>query len=251
MLCLRGDGHEQRRRAVIDRSAHIRAQPDQLPHLRLVALLSSQPYYSFFLGHRFFCRNTDILSHTDILLTGMVELVRIQRSCIGALQFASAKNKRFNQETLRSTLGKKDRREGVMTVYERVFRTKTSTRGMSGSRAQARKLSKSGGELERTNTLVDLIQSNGMYNKLVEGCFEHYPTAKGIGTFDPKLQKMENINDWTVFDDIMCRQIQQHQHFTLMKYRLVTLSTTPRFELYYMSLSRGQLVGFTISAEPG
>lgn len=141
------------------------------------------------------------------------------RSCIGALQFASAKNKKFNQETLKSTLGKKDKREGVMTVYEKVFRTTTSTRGKTGAKARQRKLSKAGGELERTNTLLDLIHSCGNYNKVVEGCFEHYPTAKGIGTFDPKLQKMVNINDWTVFDDIISRQISQNQHFTLMKYR--------------------------------
>jgi chromosome transmission fidelity protein 18 len=147
------------------------------------------------------------------------------RSCIGALQFASAKNKRFDQEVLATTLGKKDMREGIGAVWDKVFRTSTASNinrkgaATSGGRNRLGKLSKSNADLQRSMRLLDVIHANGQYDKMLEGCFEHYCKAKGIGTFDPKLEKLEKINEWTVFNDVVSQQINAHQHFTLMKYK--------------------------------
>jgi len=56
-------------------------------------------------------------------LTALCELTSGDiRSCISTLQFASSRSKKFDFGTLEATLGRKDKKTSVLTVFDRIFR---------------------------------------------------------------------------------------------------------------------------------
>lgn len=142
------------------------------------------------------------------------------RSCISTLQFAAAKTKRITMDDLSNVNGSKDREVNVFTVYDRIFhRPKPSTI----ARASKKKVSRGAEEDDERRTspqdaLLELVQANGDYSKITEGCFENYLTLKGLQTFDPNLNKITTVNQWACFNDEMQHAVTSKQYFGLTRY---------------------------------
>eukprot|EP00039_Didymoeca_costata_P029228 m.23738 g.23738 ORF g.23738 m.23738 type:complete len:922 (-) comp7536_c0_seq1:1909-4674(-) len=133
------------------------------------------------------------------------------RACIGLLQFTSSKTKIFNIDTLNTSLGRKDRKGTVASVFDRIFRRpRTSSRNTHVD--SNKKINGS------SSSVLDAIQNNGEFDKILEGCFENYTNLRGVGTFDPHLSKMNRVNEWTVFADVVNSHIQKTQNYALMAY---------------------------------
>ena len=142
------------------------------------------------------------------------------RSCISTLQFTAGHTRLFNMEALSQTTGQKDREVSIFSVYDRVFRqpSKPQLRGRRSSSADVVLGDDGGAIASSASKLLDLVQTNGQYHKILQGCFHNYLGVRGIGTYDPSLSKVAAVADWTCFHDGLEHTIAKNQAFALMRY---------------------------------
>ena len=65
------------------------------------------------------------------------------------------------------------------------------------------------------NRLAFEIQASGDYDKVVQGCFEHYPNLKPL---DASLQNLNRMHDWLAYYDRVSTKVNEDQDYELMAY---------------------------------
>ncbi|PWN50508.1 P-loop containing nucleoside triphosphate hydrolase protein [Violaceomyces palustris] len=157
------------------------------------------------------------------------------RSCLNALEFAKAKDIRLTEGEIRNaSIGIKDTGTSVHKVWELLFRTqnrkakdKATFKGLQTRQTEASTPWNSGnaGETKKASEvmidspnenlyrLVHEIQSCNEYEKLAQGCFEHYPSLR---TSDDGWKRFERVHDWLDFGQNLHQKIWSGGHYELM-----------------------------------
>ncbi len=65
------------------------------------------------------------------------------------------------------------------------------------------------------NRLAFDVQACGDYDKVVQGCFEHYPNLKPL---DASLHNVNRMHDWLAYYDRVSTQVNEEQDYELMAY---------------------------------
>ena len=159
------------------------------------------------------------------------------RSCLSTIQFSSGKDKTFGMENVNS-MGEKDRKVGVYSVFDQIF-TKRDT-GAKKSTKRRRIMDGKGGLVLQTSSqaLLSSIYSNNEYDKLLEGCFNNYLSIRGLSSFDPMMDKVLEVSEWLGFTAQIDNSIRKTMAMTLKGY--VPYCVTA-FHQKYASSSRQEL----------
>lgn len=63
--------------------------------------------------------------------------------------------------------------------------------------------------------LAFMAQACGEYDRLVQGCFEHYPNLKPL---DPSFRNICRLHDWVAYYDRLSGKVAENMEFELMAY---------------------------------
>lgn len=161
---------------------------------------------------------TERLSASSRALSLLVELSQGDiRSCLNALQLAQLKQLRGNDgESVEITEhdiralgsgGIKDGSTNLQSVWSALFKTPTP-------KERARKTAPYEGSA-LTQHLVSLVQSSGDHNRILQGCFEHYPNLHFI---DDGWWRIRSILTWMDWGSEMQDRAFSNGLFDLMGY---------------------------------
>ena len=164
------------------------------------------------------------------------------RSCLNALEFAKTKNIALTESAVKSaSIGIKDTGGTVHKAWEMLFRRQNRKQAAASSmkganahatdaegspwnssrKASAQELSCDGKEKQKDFALIDTPQENvnriiheviscNEYDKLAQGCFEHYPTLRAA---DGGWKRYRQVHDWLHFgQSISTRAWSQGNH---------------------------------------
>ena len=133
------------------------------------------------------------------------------RSCLNALEFAKTKNMTLTETAVRTAaVGIKDTGTTLNRVWEMLFRTQTRKEKVkSSTRATDREaaLWAQGKQRQNDVAMVDTPQENvnrliheitscNEYERLAQGCFEHYPLLRAA---DDGWQRYHKAHEWLHF----------------------------------------------------
>ncbi|XP_067626216.1 chromosome transmission fidelity protein 18 homolog [Eurosta solidaginis] len=143
------------------------------------------------------------------------------RCCISTLQFFNAQKKALTlQDVLNTSLGQKDRQQGLFDVWGAVFRIQRPRKQLEKS-----KHSENSEEIEitmsdmstttRVRNVLDVVHRGGDYERLTQGVFENYLHQKMP---DPNLNAVVEATKWFSFTDAVQHQINHLQNYTVYPY---------------------------------
>ncbi|PWN44307.1 P-loop containing nucleoside triphosphate hydrolase protein [Ceraceosorus guamensis] len=116
------------------------------------------------------------------------------RSCLNALQLAKAQGNTLEASQVRDKEGNglavKDGGSSTAKVFELLFRTPTP-------KERARGVGAKDGH-ETMSRIVDEVTSCGEQERLLHGCFEHYPTLRLV---DDGFLRFKKIHDWMAWNE--------------------------------------------------
>ncbi|KAJ9125621.1 hypothetical protein QFC22_000583 [Naganishia vaughanmartiniae] len=141
-------------------------------------------------------------------LTRLAEMTNSDvRSCLNTLQFMKSRSLEITEKTLRqSSIGMKDSGASLNVVWHNLF-VPVSTKGKRKENGV--------GKDSYVNRLAFEVQSCGDQDKVVQGCFEHYPNLKPL---DHSLANVSKAHEWVHFYDRLHQRILSSQEFELMAY---------------------------------
>ena len=169
------------------------------------------------------------------------------RSCLNALEFAKTKNIALTEAAVKSaSIGIKDTGGTVHKAWEMLFRRQNrkqaAASSMKGANAQAtngdaspwnssrkasaQQLTSDGKEKQKDFNLIDTPQENvnriihevtscNEYDKLAQGCFEHYPTLRAA---DGGWKRYRQVHDWLHFGQSITSRAWSHGNFELLAF---------------------------------
>ncbi|GAA5794914.1 hypothetical protein HPULCUR_000262 [Helicostylum pulchrum] len=142
------------------------------------------------------------------------------RSCLNTLQYIKGKSPVFTKEMIASSgAGTKDMGQSLFSIWKDIFSAPNARYRNSASRADF-----------DTNKYVDrlysTVMSSGDIDRIMQGCFESYPSMK---FHDVALQKFCQMSEWLQFYDTMDKRISAHFEFGLYKYLPYPLINFHRF----------------------
>ncbi|KAG9063033.1 hypothetical protein KI688_004633 [Linnemannia hyalina] len=172
------------------------------------------------------------------------------RSCLNTLQFiknksrASAKLAATQTSSRRtgtdggdgltvealtkSTIGRKDLNKSLFSVWEEIFQATYARKTRS-----ALKVMEDGREglvKDDNNTyvsrMVSIVQTNGDYDKLMQGCFENYPT---MIFHDVAMNKVVENTEWLAFYDQLNFKVTANFEYEVGGYMAYALANYHRF----------------------
>ncbi|KAG0219745.1 hypothetical protein BGX33_001062 [Mortierella sp. NVP41] len=175
------------------------------------------------------------------------------RSCLNTLQFIknksraseklaasqSATNKTGNNsggskggltvEALsKSTIGRKDQNKSLFSVWEEIFQATYARKTRSALKVMEE--GREGLVKDDNNTyvsrMVSVIQTNGDYDKLMQGCFENYPT---MVFHDVAMSKVVEMTDWVAFYDQLNYKVSSNFEYEVGGYMAYALASFHRF----------------------
>ncbi|CBQ73206.1 related to CTF18-Chromosome Transmission Fidelity factor [Sporisorium reilianum SRZ2] len=167
------------------------------------------------------------------------------RSCLNALEFAKTKNIALTEAAVKSaSIGIKDTGGTVHKAWEMLFRRQNrkqaATSSMKGAnahasdgdaspwnssrKASAQELTSDGKERQKDFNLIDTPQENvnriihevtscNEYDKLAQGCFEHYPTLRAA---DGGWKRYRQVHDWLYFGQSISTRAWSHGNYELL-----------------------------------
>ncbi|KAK8861703.1 hypothetical protein IAR55_002526 [Kwoniella newhampshirensis] len=150
----------------------------------------------------------EMLSADLRVLTTLVDVTSGDvRSCLNTLQFIKSKSSAVTDEAIRSSsVGLKDSGTTLQSVWNSLFiplaaKQRRKTSGIDDGRYVDR--------------LSFAVQACGDYDKVVQGCFEHYPNLKPI---DASLGNLCKVHDWLGYYDRLATKVGEGQEWDLMGY---------------------------------
>ncbi|KAF9361013.1 hypothetical protein BGX26_006565 [Mortierella sp. AD094] len=171
------------------------------------------------------------------------------RSCLNTLQFIKNKSKTgalsatststdriggergdshgqgLTLETLnRATIGHKDQNKSLFSVWEELFQAPYARKTRS-----ALKVMEEGRDNDSKtyiSRMVSMIQTNGDYDKLIQGCFENFPT---MIFHDVAMSKVVECTDWLAFYDQLNSKITSNFEYEVGGYIAYALVNFHRF----------------------
>ncbi|KAJ9109280.1 hypothetical protein QFC21_000609 [Naganishia friedmannii] len=176
------------------------------PFARIVRFKKAQP--SLIVNRlRQICEKERVKADTRGL-TRLAEMTNSDvRSCLNTLQFMKSRSLEITEKTLRqSSIGMKDSGASLNVVWHNLF-VPVSTKGKRKENGV--------GKDSYVNRLAFEVQSCGDQDKVVQGCFEHYPNLKPL---DHSLANVSRAHEWLHFYDRMHQRILSSQEFELMAY---------------------------------
>ncbi|KAF9965913.1 hypothetical protein BGZ70_003817 [Mortierella alpina] len=100
----------------------------------------------------------------------------------------------------KATIGRKDQSKSLFSVWEELFQAPYARKSRSALKVMEE--GREGLVKDDSNTyvsrMVSLIHTNGEYDKLVQGCFENYPS---MVFHDVAMSKVVECGDWLAFYD--------------------------------------------------
>ncbi|KAF9546441.1 hypothetical protein EC957_009790 [Mortierella hygrophila] len=172
------------------------------------------------------------------------------RSCLNTLQFIKNKSRASTKlaatqtsshrtgtdggggltvEALtKSTIGRKDLNKSLFSVWEEIFQATYARKTRS-----ALKVMEDGREglvKDDNNTyvsrMVSIIQTNGDYDKLMQGCFENYPT---MIFHDVAMNKVVENTEWLAFYDQLNFKVSANFEYEVGGYMAYALANYHRY----------------------
>jgi chromosome transmission fidelity protein 18 len=143
------------------------------------------------------------------------------RSCLNVLQLAKLRSLRklagsgrsdglvevTEAEIREAGVGVKDGSTNLQTVWSALFKTPSP-------KERARKTAPYEGPA-LTQHLISLVQSSGDYNRLLQGCFEHYPNLSFV---DDGWWRIRSMLDWVAWGNELQDKAWSNGTFDLMGY---------------------------------
>ncbi|KAH7046343.1 hypothetical protein BKA57DRAFT_466280 [Linnemannia elongata] len=172
------------------------------------------------------------------------------RSCLNTLQFIKNKSRAsaklastqpsshrtgtdggggLTVETLtRSTIGRKDQNKSLFSVWEEIFQATYARKTRSALKVMEE--GREGLVKDDNNTyvsrMVSIIQTNGDYDKLMQGCFENYPT---MIFHDVAMNKVVENTEWLAFYDQLNFKVSANFEYEVGGYMAYALANYHRF----------------------
>ncbi|KAJ1026364.1 hypothetical protein NDA13_003745 [Ustilago tritici] len=167
------------------------------------------------------------------------------RSCLNALEFAKTKNIALTEAAVKNaSIGIKDTGGTVHKAWEMLFRRQNRKQAAASSmkganahaadaegspwnssrKASAQELTREGKEKQKDFALLDTPQENvsriihevsscNEYDKLAQGCFEHYPTLRAA---DGGWKRYRQVHDWLHFGQSISTRAWSHGNYELL-----------------------------------
>ncbi|KAF9115488.1 hypothetical protein BGX27_007617 [Mortierella sp. AM989] len=175
------------------------------------------------------------------------------RSCLNTLQFIknktsasalSATNSSADRiggshghgltlDTLnKAAVGHKDQSKSLFSVWEEIFqasyarKARSALKIMEDGRDSLVKGKNRYDSKTYVSRMVTLIQTNGDYDKLIQGCFENYPT---MNFHDVAMSKVVECGDWLAFYDQLNSKITSNFEYEIGGYVAYALVNFHRF----------------------
>lgn len=186
------------------------------PHCRLVRF--QKPAQNHLVSRLKAICEAESLSASSRSLSLLAELAQGDiRSCLNALQMAKHKRARLlvqegsieltEKDIREAGVGVKDGSTNLQSVWTALFKT-------ASPKERARKTSPHEGPA-LTQHLVSLAQSSGEYTRLLQGCFEHYPSLHFV---DDGWWRIRNVLGWVDWGLDLQDKAFMSSHFELMGY---------------------------------
>ncbi|TKY89326.1 hypothetical protein EX895_001857 [Sporisorium graminicola] len=167
------------------------------------------------------------------------------RSCLNALEFAKTKNIALTEAAVKSaSIGIKDTGGTVHKAWEMLFRRQNRKQAAASSmkganahategdaspwnssrKASAPELTSDGKERQKEFNLIDTAHENvnriihevsscNEYDKLAQGCFEHYPTLRAA---DGGWKRYRQVHDWLHFGQSITTRAWSQGNYELL-----------------------------------
>ncbi|KAG0282220.1 hypothetical protein BGZ96_000726 [Linnemannia gamsii] len=128
----------------------------------------------------------------------------------------------------RSTIGRKDQNKSLFSVWEEIFQATYARKTRSALKVMEE--GREGLVKDDNNTyvsrMVSIIQTNGDYDKLVQGCFENYPT---MIFHDVAMSKVVENTEWLAFYDQLNYKVSANFEYEVGGYMAYALASFHRF----------------------
>ncbi|WOO80484.1 Chromosome transmission fidelity protein 18 [Vanrija pseudolonga] len=143
------------------------------------------------------------------VLNSLVELTAGDvRSCLNTLQFIKSRSSVVTTEAIKaSSVGTKDSGTTLDTAWGSLF--------VPLAAKQRRKVIGAIDDGRYADRLAFMVQACGEYDRLVQGCFEHYPNLKPL---DPSFRNICRLHDWVAYYDRLSGKVAENMEFELMAY---------------------------------
>ncbi|KAH8082309.1 P-loop containing nucleoside triphosphate hydrolase protein [Filobasidium floriforme] len=177
-------------------------------HARIVRFKKAQPQLVVN-RLRNICERENMSAETR----GLAALVEITegdvRSCLNTLQFIKSRTTEVTEKSVRKTaLGLKDGGASLHGVWHNLFVPVTSKKKRQNGMA-------TGEDGKYVGRLAEVVMSSGDVDRVMQGCFEHYPNLKPI---DASIKNVARIHDWIHHYDRLHHRVGKFQEFELMGY---------------------------------
>lgn len=148
------------------------------------------------------------------------------RSCISMMQFFGATRKPMTlHEVLKSTIGQKDQYKGLFQIWSAIFHIQRPKRILTASATTEDPNESDGGQgaigmsdmslATRMENILQVVQSNGDYDRLMQGVYENFLTQKFS---DMTMRGVAESMDWFSNSDRIHRMINQLQNYQIYPY---------------------------------
>lgn len=128
------------------------------------------------------------------------------RSCLNTLQFIKAKSGRVDQASLRSAaVGLKDSGTSPSAVWQTLFRIPHDRKGAK----------RPGDDGRFVNRIVKALQTCGEYDRIQQGCFEHYLSVRSP---PDTWAAINSALDWVHASDAFELRMHRHQDYDMLPY---------------------------------
>ncbi|BGP29547.1 Chromosome transmission fidelity protein 18 [Rhodotorula toruloides] len=132
------------------------------------------------------------------------------RSCLNTLQFIKRNGSTVDEHAIRSSaLGQKDTGTSSSQVLDRLFKKPPRKRGAPSGDGV-------GADERYVARIVKDVQTSGEYEKIAQGCFENYLTARP--TNNEALPRIQQALDWIYLYDQLDNRLRSEREYELLAY---------------------------------
>ncbi|KAF9129908.1 hypothetical protein BGW39_003643 [Mortierella sp. 14UC] len=128
----------------------------------------------------------------------------------------------------KSTIGRKDQNKTLFSVWEEIFQATYARKTRSALKVMEE--GREGLVKDDNNTyvsrMVGIVQNNGDYDKLMQGCFENYPT---MIFHDVAMSKVVEMTEWLAFYDQLNYRVSSNFEYEVGGYMAYALASFHRF----------------------
>ncbi|KAG0275592.1 hypothetical protein BGZ95_008609 [Linnemannia exigua] len=128
----------------------------------------------------------------------------------------------------KSTIGRKDQNKSLFSVWEEIFQATYARKTRSALKVMEE--GREGLVKDDNNTyvsrMVGIVQNNGDYDKLMQGCFENYPT---MIFHDVAMSKVVEMTEWLAFYDQLNYKVSANFEYEVGGYMAYALASFHRF----------------------